>query len=165
MPERGRPTPERTRPLPKTRDDVYPFRGTWDKANHGLCRVRVFQRTDETPVIVCTERPANPSTSVTNLAEVLAAEIVARHFPLRFDFDEPVIWLEYSPALHDRRSGKRGHPRFDRVTFASWAPRRIWLGGQARISLGEPTWEPAPLPEVAALIGAHELDDPVPPDG
>jgi hypothetical protein len=102
---------------------------------------------------------------VTNLAEVLAAEIVARHFPLRFDFDEPAIWLEHHPAPHDRRSGKRGHPRFDRVTFASLAPRRIWLGSQARIGLGEPTWEPVPLPEVAALIGEHELDDPAQPVG
>jgi hypothetical protein len=102
MTERDRATPERSRPLPKTHDDRYPFRGPWDKASHGLCRVRVFERAAEMPVIVCTELPDNPSTSVTNMAEILAAELIARHFPQRFDDAARVACLEHYPARHDR---------------------------------------------------------------
>jgi hypothetical protein len=106
MTERDRATPERSRPLPKTHDYRYPFRypfrGTWDKASHGLCRVRFFERAAETSVIVCTELPDNPSTSVTNMAEILAAELIARHFPQRFDDAARVACLELYPARHDR---------------------------------------------------------------
>ena len=53
-------------------------------------------------MIVCTELPDNPSTSVTNMAEILAAELIARHFPQRFDDAARVAWLEHYPARHDR---------------------------------------------------------------
>src|SRR5690348_2879597 len=56
---------------------------------------------DQRPVIVCEELPENQGTSVTNLAEYRAAEVVARHFPALLDTDadhgQPVRWLECYP--------------------------------------------------------------------
>ena len=43
--------------------------------------VRVFEETGQTPVIVMGELPQNTSTSVTNMAEYLAPELIQRHFP------------------------------------------------------------------------------------
>jgi hypothetical protein len=38
---------------------------------------------------------------------------------------------------------------------------KIWLGGQARISLGGSDGHHVPLEQVAEFIGEHELDDPI----
>jgi len=150
--------PEVARPLPKTVDAVHRFRGVWDQEPEGICRLRIFQESGRTPVIVCTELDENPSmTSVTNLAEILAAEVIAQYFPARFEELEPVVWIEHYPGFEDQRRGTRQPPQFDRVGFASWSPRRVWLGGQARLSLGEPDWRPLPIHEVVQLIGKEEV--------
>jgi len=64
---------------------------------------------------------------VTTVAEYLAAEIVARHFPHLLDApaagDQRVVWLEYYPP-------GRGVPgEYARVTFAPWRIRATRLGG------------------------------------
>src|SRR5688572_29131186 len=70
-------------PLPKTHDYAYSFRGLWTQG--GVCRVRVFLAEGRIPVVVCSELPENENTSVTNIVEYLAPEVVAKHFPHRFD--------------------------------------------------------------------------------
>jgi hypothetical protein len=105
-------------------------------------------------VVVCSEFGACPASSVTATAAVLAAEVIARHFPHRFEEPEPVVWIEHLP---DRR-GRPELAEYDRVSFATWTPRRVWLGGRARVSLGAPAWRPLPRHEVAALIGDAELE-------
>lgn len=139
----------------KTHDYRYPFRGYW--SDGGICRIRVFEAPRLSPVIVCSELEENANTSVTNLAEFLAAEVLARHFPGRFEEVEPCIWVEHYPGRVDPRRNVTGRSEFDRVTFASWTPRIARLGGVARRCLGEPAWHPMALTEVAALIGGEEI--------
>ena len=51
-------------------------RSTFDRDPHGVCWVRVFEETGQPPVIVMGELPQNTSTSVTNMAEYLAPELI-----------------------------------------------------------------------------------------
>jgi hypothetical protein len=117
----------------------------------------VFEEEGQTPVIVVSEHPANPSTSGTNMAEILAAELIQQHIPERFDYEPPAMLLEHYPReLHT--SGRTAmQPTWDRLSFHSWAPRREWLGGQERLALGEPAWRSVPEHEVEALLGHDEL--------
>jgi len=52
-------------------------------------------------VIVASELDDNAGSSVTNMAEYLATEVVARHFPHLLDAPaaagQPVVWLEHYP--------------------------------------------------------------------
>ncbi len=57
--------------------------------------MRVFEEAGQTPVIVMGELPQNTSTSVTNMAEYLAPELIQRHFPRRFEELPPAIFLEH----------------------------------------------------------------------
>jgi hypothetical protein len=98
---------------------------------------------------VCEEVPENPGASVTNLAEYLAAEVVAQHFPALLDADaehgQPVRWLERYPP-------EPGCPAMcDEVTFAPWRIRAAWLGGTLRRTLGTPHWRALSQPEALAL--------------
>ena len=100
--------------------------------------------------------PANPSTSITNAMEFLAPEAILQFCPERFEWDEVVVLLEHYPEERDKRGWLGRRATWDRVAFDSWAPRRVWFGGQERLSLGEPEWRPMPAEEVAALIGEDE---------
>ena len=151
-------------------DERYAFRGTYDTEPEGLCRVRILAHRGQPPVMVITELIDNPSTSVTNLVEILAAELIARHLPHRFEVvgEDPVTLIEHYEPMRSARTGRRGHPTYDRVTFQSWAPRAIWFGGQQRLALAEPDWRHLPDHEVRQFLG-EEADDlpqaPLPPDG
>ena len=46
----------------------------------------------------------------------------------------------------------------DLVSFTSWRPRQIRLGGQERLSLSEPTWRYMPEEEVKSLLGSEAND-------
>ncbi len=143
----------------KMRDELYPFTGFWSSA--GVCRIRTFEAPGCPPVIVATDLPENESTSVTNIAEYLAAQVIARYFPHRFDEAEPVIWLEH----YARTTGGPLRPRpagmsnVDRVTFSRWAPRPVVSQGVKRVTLGEPSWAPISVEDLERLIGPHPLDD------
>jgi hypothetical protein len=52
---------------------------------------------------------------------------------------------------------------WDRLSFHSWAPRRVWLSGQERIAFGDPHWEHLPQHEVEALLGREEMQALPPP--
>jgi hypothetical protein len=122
-------------------------RGLW--RDGAIFRVRIFSRGDLPPVVIASELPENTNISVTNFAEVLAAEVLAQHLPQRIDYDEPAVWLEHYPE-HRRRREKF---EFDRVTFDSWTPRVRYVGGVQRISLGEPEWKPMTPEQLAELLG------------
>jgi hypothetical protein len=141
----------------KTADYLHQFRGMWDREPEAVCWVRVFAEEGQTPVIVMSEHPANPSTSVTNMAELLAAELIQQHFPGRFDFVPPAILLEHYPTEYHHSGRVARKATWDRLSFHSWAPRRVWLGGRERLAFGEPHWESVPEREVEALIGREEL--------
>ena len=112
--------------------------------------------------MVCTELPENANTSVTNAVEYLAAEVIAKHFPHRFEFEEPVVWIEHYPPPQAGRYARRrrtGQADYDRVTFASWTPRYEYARGAERVRLSEPEWRPIPAHEVEQLIGRREVED------
>ena len=72
-------------------DTIYHYRGL-----HGFrawCRLRIY-RTTEKDIVVATEMPDNPGTSITNFVEQLAGMVCA-------DFlIEPnrLVWVEHYPA-------------------------------------------------------------------
>ena len=101
-------------------------------------------------MVGCLELGTRPASSVTAMAAVLAAEIIARHFPRRFEKDEPVVWIEHLPDRHGDRGGRPNLAKDDRVSFATWTPRRV--------GLGTPTWRRLQRHEVAALIDDAETE-------
>lgn len=143
--------------LPKLADYLHRYRGTFDREPEGVCWVRVFEEAGRPPVIVLGELPWNTSTSVTNIAEYLAPELIRRHVPHRFEELPPAIVLEHyvEERTPDGRLGRKA--TWDRLTFRSWTPRRVWLSGQERITFGEPDWEHLPVEEVEALLGRVEM--------
>ena len=57
-----------------THDHVHSYRGYWPGG--GRCGVGIYREEGKPPVVVCSQLPDKPNTSVTNLAEYLAAEII-----------------------------------------------------------------------------------------
>jgi hypothetical protein len=89
--------------------------------------------------------------------EFLACELIRDLMPERFEALEQVIILEHYEAQRDARGRIVHQETWDRVSFASWAPRRVWIGGQERLSLGAPEWRPLPREAVLVLIGEEEV--------
>lgn len=146
--------------MPKTYDYKYAYRGTWDSEPRGRCRVRILEEVGQVPVLVITELNSNAASSITNMFEVLAAELIAKHFPARFEVigEDPVILIEHYEPRRDTRRSAQGKPSYDRVTFESWVPHRVREGGQDRLALGEPDWRRMADVEVVRHLGA-EADD------
>lgn len=139
--------------MKKTDDYTHHYRGIW--RDGCCCRIAVYApeagELGRRPVVVAAELDDNEGSSVTNVAEYLAAEIVARHFPHLLDAPadggQPVVWLEHYPPQH-------GAPaEYDRVTFAPWRIRVAWPGGTLRRALGTPEWARLDRAAVAALLG------------
>ena len=155
MSERFRSTAARRtgeRPLLKTADFRYAYRGYYDEG--GICRVRLFEKGGLPPVVAVSQLEENRNTSITNMAEYLAAEIGAKHFPHRFETPEPFVWLEH--YSHPEEEDPALREIWSRVRFDSYTPRLVTLGGVVRTKLGMPRWKYVPTPQVARLIGEEE---------
>ena len=61
----------------KTHDYIYHYRGYW--SDGGRCRIRIYREEGRAAVVVCSQLPDNTNTSVTNMAEYLAAEVIEDH--------------------------------------------------------------------------------------
>jgi hypothetical protein len=137
----------------KTHDHTHRYRDSW--RDGGRCRIAIYApeagEADQRPVIVAAERDENAGSSVTNMAEYLVAEVIARHFPHLLDTDaegeQPIVWLEHYPP------GRGAPAEYDRVTFAPWRSRAAWLDGTRRRTLGTPEWTRLDRAGVAALFG------------
>jgi hypothetical protein len=57
----------------KTNDYIHHYRGYWSEG--GKCRIRIYREDGQAPVVICSQLPDNDNTSVTNMAEYLAAEV------------------------------------------------------------------------------------------
>jgi len=136
---RYQPPEEESRPLPKTADFHYAYRGYYDEG--GICRVRLFQDTRRPPVMLVSQLEENRNTSITNKAEYIGAEIGAKHFPERFEARDPFLFLE--------------HYRYPEETDPTL--REIW--STVRFDSYTPRWTYLPPPEVARLIGPVEMAD------
>ena len=57
-------------------DYIHPYKDTGGRSAH--CRVRIYLPEDvlDSPVVICSELPNNPGGSITNSAEVIAAEVI-----------------------------------------------------------------------------------------
>jgi len=137
-------------PLTKTHDYLYEYRGY--QGCTSSCRIQIFGRPGVVPIVIATELPSNHGTSVTNMAEYLAAEIIAKHFPQRFEEEVPVCWIEHYPPI--QAYGRSGKTReYSLVEFASYRPRLVQRFGGPRLSIGEPNWRYLEEQEVERILG------------
>lgn len=116
----------------------------------GQSGLEIYDPPDGAPVMVLSELPWNTNSSVTNMIEILAAEIALEYFPKRERSRPPFHCIEH---LY---SWLGGDDRFELVTFA-WS----WPRGKKqseRPSLGEPGWRKIELGEVEALIGESYVE-------
>src|SRR5215216_634162 len=105
-----KPTAEKLRgsnyhcPVHLATDYVHPTPGG------GRCRVRLYLPKEDldAPVVLCSELPNNPGLSVTQAAEVIAAEVISS-----FGLKKPV-WIEHHPPEATDGSSET----FDLVLFS-----------------------------------------------
>lgn len=119
--------------------------------NHGHCRIRIYEPdsgTDAT-VVVCTEPEDNPGQSITNSAEVIAAEVI---FDNRLPV--PLIWIEHNEW---GARGTEAEPHtFDLVVFSSYGIEiSRGYGGVDRKRIGRPSWKPLDREAVESIIGGE----------
>ncbi len=126
-------------------DYIHHYRGYW--SDGGECRIRIYredgQAPVEAPVVICTQLPENDNTSVTNMAEYLAAEVVEGN-----SLPPPLTWIEHYPE-HEGEVGE-----YSLVAFSSWKPEETLLGGVWRLRVGRPSWSHLDPEDVEDLIGA-----------
>jgi hypothetical protein len=82
-------------------------------------------------MVICSQLPDNDNTSVTNMAEYLAAEVIGEH-----KLPTPLVWIEHYPE-HEGEIGE-----YSLVRFASWDSQDVCLGGVWRCQVGSPRWAP-----------------------
>jgi hypothetical protein len=130
----------------QTRDYEHTYDGM---GNHeGVCRIRIYEASGRAPVVLCSTLAKNDGTSITNLAEYIAAEVLTRFFRDRLESGgEPVIWIEYYPLQESP------FEHLLRVTFARYTPEVVPGPQVWRTRLGEPAWHPITYEEIEALIG------------
>jgi hypothetical protein len=127
----------------KTHDYIHHFRGYW--SDGGKCRIRIYWEDGQASVVVCSQLPDNDNTSVTNMAEYLAAEIIKEH-----GLPTPLTWIEHYPE-HEGEIGE-----YSLVRFSSWTPEEVYLGGVWRHRIGSPSWSPLPPEEAQAVLGSTQ---------
>lgn len=135
----------------KREDTVYPYKGDWE--HEAKCRVRIYELPAYT-VVIATELPDNPGTSVSNFAEYLATMICAQ-YEIR---PERLKWIQHYP----RRGQHDQFPEeFDLVTFtfhpeAPPQEQPFWdiayRQSPAQFHFTDPRWRRITMGEVEALI-------------
>jgi hypothetical protein len=132
--------------MKKTHDYIHYYRGYW--SDGGKCRIRIYREDGRDPVVICSQLPDNGNTSVTNMAEYLAAEVIEGH-----RLTTPLTWIEHYPK-------HRGKPsEYSLVKFASWECEEVCLGGVWRYRIGSPRWSPLGPGEVNTLIENEVNED------
>ena len=140
----------------KTRDYTKDFRGL--HSDGGVMRVRLYEDEEgrEGPVVVLSDPPENHNTSITNIVEILAAEVAEELGVVGAD----TRFIEHYPRTGQQlRHGIA--EEFTLVTFSAFqeAPaecvkiRQAWVGGVLRPTFGTPEWAHLNRREVAALLG------------
>ena len=110
----------------KTHDYIHHYRGYW--SDGGRCRIRIYREERRAPVVICSQLPDNDNTSVTNMAEYLAAEVTEKH-----SLPTPLTWIEHYPE-HEGEIGE-----YSLMKFSRWEVRKVILGGTRRIRVGTPS--------------------------
>jgi hypothetical protein len=138
-------------------ETVHAYNGFWGSTGH--CGLQIFPGRDGIPVVILTELPSNDSTSVTNLIESLAAEVLEKYLPHRLGQTPPFHCIEHYPETRDRGE------TFDQVGFELNFPERhpstlrVDLSGstpsastQTRLSPGHPNCKVVVHRQVDALF-------------
>ena len=128
--------PPRSSSRELTTDCLYDYPGYSNCASR--CRVRLYEAPGRSPVFLVEELQDNPGTSITNMAEYLAAELATRHCPERLEAAEPFHWIEHYPRTESEK--RRGMVEYSLVTFASYRPTVVTQWGRRRRKLGKPDW-------------------------
>jgi hypothetical protein len=123
----------------KTHDYIHNYRGYWSEG--GKCRIRIYREDGQPPMVICSQPPVNDNTSVTNMAEYLAAEVMEEH-----KLPTPLVWIEHYPE----HKGEIGE--YSLVRFSSWQPKEVCLGGVWRYRMGSPKWSHLPSDAVDDLL-------------
>jgi hypothetical protein len=129
----------------KTHDYLHHYRGYWSEG--GVCRIRIHQEKGQQPVVICSQLPENNNTSVTNMAEYLAAEVIERH-----GLSTPITWIEHYPE----HAGELGE--YSLVIFSSWEVTEKGLGGVRRRRVGAPSWSYLAPDEVTEALAGVTLE-------
>lgn len=129
-------------------DYIHPYRGVIGVRSR--CRVRLYlpQEDRDAAVVICSELPDNPGTSVVDAAEQIAAEII-QHFRL----PSPPVWIEHRPR-EDSPNGQE--EAFDLVIFDHHEVRGTLRGGNPHQEIGQPTRKRLDRASVELLVG-HEV--------
>ena len=125
--------------MSKIHDHVHHYKGYWSEG--GKCRIRIYQEDEQALVVVCSQLPDNDNTSVTNMAEYLAAEVMEEHM-----LPTPLVWIEHYPE----HKGKMGE--YSLARFSSWELTEVCLGSVWRYRVGSPRWTPLRREEVDVTI-------------
>jgi len=131
----------------KTHDYEHTYDGIGNR--EGVCRIRIYELPEFVPIVLCSTLAKNDGTSITNLAEHIAAEVLTRFFRDRLErSDEPTIWIEYYSLRESP------FELLHRVTFSRYTPAvvpgpRVW-----RTRLGDPQWHCITREKIEELIGS-----------
>lgn len=141
-------------------DEIHRYHGY--HGSEGMCRIRIFREAGRTPIILCSQPPEMVGTSITHLAEYLAAEVASKYLPAwetprrsgATPEALPFLWIEHYP----------GQPYLEEncafVRFEDYRIERLPAGywpGQ-RSKLGQPIWRHVRESAVAALLGRPLTD-------
>ncbi len=129
----------------KTHDYVHRYRGYW--SDGGKYRIRIYREDGCDPVVICSQLPDNDNTSVTNMAEYLAAEVIEER-----GLPTPLLWVEHYPE-HDGGIGE-----YSLVRFSCWDRGEVRLGGAWRCRVGAPRWSTLRPEEVGTLLLGRVMD-------
>ena len=127
--------------MKKTHDYIHHYRGYW--SDGGKCRIRIYHEEGRAPMVICSQLADNDNTSVTNIAEYLAAEVIKER-----SLPTPLTWIEHYPE-HEGEVGE-----YSLVMFSAWEFEESCLGGVWRCRVGSPRWSPLCPEEVDVLIEA-----------
>ena len=106
--------------------------------------------------------PENTNTSVTDMAEYLAAEVMRDHPGITPRANGagkvPFVWIEHYPRDEAQRRVGLGE-EWDLITFSDYEIREVRTATGWRPKIGKPEWEPLGRARVEKLVGGHRLDE------
>jgi hypothetical protein len=133
----------------KTHDYIHYYRGYW--SDGGKCSIRIYREERRVPVVICSQLLDNDNTSVTNMAEYIAAEVIEEH-----SLPTPLTWIEHYPQ-HEEEIGE-----YSLITFSHWELDEVCLGGIWRLRIGAPSWSHLRPEEVEFLLSDRTGEQPPP---
>ena len=98
-------------------------------------------------MVVCSQLPNNHNTSVTNMAEYLAGEVIEEHA-----LPTPLVWIEHYPE-HEGAIGE-----YSLVRFSSWEVSEALTGGTSRVRIGTPIWSHLPKEKLLFVLEGSQQD-------